>query len=201
MPAEKLSKKEATRHRILTVAFEFASRHGLESLTIGELAKLADMSKSGLFSHFQSKENLQIAVIEFSGQQFAERVIAPCREANHPTIEAKLRHLLDSWTNWNSAFQGQCLFLDAWREISPADDQVQHALKAITMRWLSYLHVQFEKGVENGEFRADIDCWQKVFEIYGIYLSSQLFRKLDLEDEQGQRFWHGVDQLFIDSRA
>ncbi|NGN97229.1 TetR/AcrR family transcriptional regulator [Grimontia sp. S25] len=191
-----MSKKKQTREQILTVAFEMASRDGLESLTIGELAKQVGMSKSGLFAHFNSRSNLQAAVVMFAGECFAARIIVPCREASHPSIEAKIRHMLDNWLTWNSSFQGSCMFLDAWRESHDEEDPMQQALEGTIKKWLNYLHIQFEKGIESGEFREDLDCWQTVYELYGLYLSSHLFRTLKLESGGAKRFWTGIDGLF-----
>ncbi|MEZ8140584.1 transcriptional regulator [Enterovibrio norvegicus FF-33] len=195
-----MSKKSQTREQILSIAFEMASQEGLESLTIGELAKRVGMSKSGLFAHFNSRSNLQAAVVAYAGERFAERVIAPCREALHVSIEAKIRHMLDNWLTWNSSFQGSCMFLDAWRESHTDDDPMQKVLEATIKKWLHYLHIQFERGIELGEFHDDMDCWQTVYELYGLYLSSHLFRTLGLESNGAQKFWTGIDELFARTR-
>ncbi|ODP96183.1 transcriptional regulator [Salinivibrio sp. SS3] len=199
-PTYSLSKREQTRLRILEAAFESASVYGLESLTIGSLARDVKMSKSGLFAHFNSRENLQIAVVHFAGDRFVERVISPIREADHASIEAKLQHLLRNWMGWHQHFQGQCLFLDAWHEQRASNDPIHQALQHVTRQWLDYLAAQFEKGKQAGEFRADLDTWQAVYQLYGHYLSSQLFLRLSLESPEGTRFWHGVEQLLAQSR-
>lgn len=84
-----MSKGQNTRHNILTYAFQMASEDGLESLTIGELAKKVGMSKSGLFAHFKSKDNLQVAVLEYANQVFVEKVLAPARLAAPENYETK----------------------------------------------------------------------------------------------------------------
>ena len=111
-----MKKGKVTKELILQRAFQLASENGLESLTIGELAKQCGMSKSGLFAHFNSKLNLQLSVLEFANQVFAERVIAPARELGDSNIERKVRGLLDTWMTWNHSFQGSCMFLDAWND-------------------------------------------------------------------------------------
>ena len=80
-----MSKGRLTRDNILQTAFEQASQQGLESLTIGSLASACEMSKSGLFAHFQSRDNLQIAVLTHSAEVFRERVIQPVRQQQHGT--------------------------------------------------------------------------------------------------------------------
>lgn len=190
-----VNKGRVTREHILSTAFELASRDGLDSLTIGQLAKASGMSKSGLFSHFNSKENLQVAVLEYAGDCFSQRVIQPARLAETQTIEKKLRLLLSNWLNWNKSFQGSCMFLDVWKDGRDPDDIVQINLDKTTRRWLDYLHRQLDKGIENGEFKADLDAWQGVYHLYGIYLSSHLFHSLDLETPERDRFWMGVETL------
>ena len=72
-----VSKGEHTKRNILEAGLAKASQLGLESVTIGELAKATGMSKSGLFAHFQSKENLQIEIVDFAGRLFSEAVVVP----------------------------------------------------------------------------------------------------------------------------
>lgn len=196
-----MGKGRTTREHILKTAFDLASKDGLASLTIGQLAKASGMSKSGLFAHFNSKENLQIAVLEYTGEYFTQRVIQPARLAEPPSIETKLRLLLQNWLEWNQSFQGSCLFLDVWKESGESDDPVQQALAEITQRWLNYLCRQVEKAKESGEFSAELDPWQFVFQLYGVYLSSHLFLSLSLETAEHQRFWTGIDKLFETSRG
>lgn len=152
-----MSKGKITRENILNKAFELASENGLESLTIGELAKQCGMSKSGLFAHFNSKDNLQIAVLEHANRVFTQRVIAPAREQQTQTIETKLTALLDNWLGWNHSFQGSCMFLDAWKEADSDNVPTQQVLKQTIASWVEYLRIQIAKGVEQGEFRADLD--------------------------------------------
>ncbi|MEL7290331.1 MAG: TetR/AcrR family transcriptional regulator [Pseudomonadota bacterium] len=191
-----MSKGKITRENILNKAFELASENGLESLTIGELAKQCGMSKSGLFAHFNSKDNLQIAVLEHANRVFTQRVIAPAREQQTQTIETKLTALLDNWLGWNHSFQGSCMFLDAWKEADSDNVPTQQVLKQTIASWVEYLRIQIAKGVEQGEFRADLDPKQATFELYGLYLSAHLFYSIHGEQASYQHFWSGVRRLF-----
>jgi len=187
-----MSKGKVTRENILNKAFELASVNGLESLTIGELAKQCEMSKSGLFAHFNSKDNLQISVLEHANQIFTERVIAPARLNTSISIEQKLTTLLDNWLGWNHSFQGSCMFLDAWKETGAETPPTQVVLKKTIETWIGYLTIQVAKGVENGEFRADLDPKQAIFELYGLYLSAHLFYSIHGEKASYEHFWQGV---------
>ncbi|MCG9581427.1 TetR/AcrR family transcriptional regulator [Vibrio tubiashii] len=190
-----MSKGKVTRENILSKAFELASENGLESLTIGELAKQCGMSKSGLFAHFNSKDNLQIAVLDYANQIFTQRVIAPARERTSITIEEKLTLLLDNWLGWNHSFQGSCMFLDAWKETSAEAAPTQQVLKKTIATWIEYLRIQVAKGVENGEFRQDLEPRQATFELYGLYLSAHLFYSIHGEQASNEHFWQGVKRL------
>ncbi|MEH6532332.1 MULTISPECIES: TetR/AcrR family transcriptional regulator [Photobacterium] len=196
-----MSKGRVTREHILSTAFELASKDGLDSLTIGLLAKASGMSKSGLFAHFNSKENLQVAVLEYAGDYFSLHVIQPARLAEPENIEKKLRLLLTNWLSWNQSFQGSCMFLDARKEGRQGNEIIQTTLDKITRRWLDYLCHQIEKGKQSGELKADLDAWQSVYRLYGIYLSSHLFLSLALETPERDRFWLGIEDLLAEWRA
>ncbi|MDC5856857.1 TetR/AcrR family transcriptional regulator [Vibrio europaeus] len=190
-----MSKGKVTRENILSKAFDLASENGLESLTIGELAKQCGMSKSGLFAHFNSKDNLQIAVLDYANQIFTQRVISPARERTSISIEEKLTLLLDNWLGWNHSFLGSCMFLDAWKETSAEAAPTQQVLKKTIATWIEYLRIQVAKGVENGEFRQDLEPRQATFELYGLYLSAHLFYSIHGEQASNEHFWQGVKRL------
>ncbi|WP_428775038.1 TetR/AcrR family transcriptional regulator [Vibrio sp.] len=196
-----MSKGRLTRENILTTAFQLASENGLESLTIGALAKQCGMSKSGLFAHFNSKENLQVSVLQFADQVFRQRVIMPAREMGSQDIEAKLRALLDNWMGWNHAFQGSCMFLDAWKERVDSDDVAQQALHAMISHWIHYLQIQIEKGIANGQFCKQLQPDQAAFELYGLYLSAHLFYTIKGQQVSERYFWQGVERLLQSWRA
>ncbi|MGR5221250.1 TetR/AcrR family transcriptional regulator [Vibrio parahaemolyticus] len=187
-----MRKGKLTKEHILNQAFDIASRDGLESLTIGELAKQCQMSKSGLFAHFNSKVNLQVAVVEHADSTFQARVIVPVREQQHQMVRDKLKHLIDNWMSWNHSFQGSCMFIDAWRD--NGQDELQQALRNTIYRWIGYLTIQIEKGVISGEFDAQLDVRQAAFELYGHYLSAHVFYSLVGEQESSQRFWSSVEK-------
>lgn len=192
-----MSKGRVTKENILSKAFALASENGLESLTIGELAKHCGMSKSGLFAHFNSKDNLQVAVLEYANQVFTQRVIAPARKQSEQTIEKKIHTLLDNWLGWNHSFQGSCMFLDAWKEAGVEPTPTQQKLKKTIATWIEYLRIQIAKGVERQEFRADLDPKQATFELYGLYLSAHLFYSIHGQQASYDHFWNGVERLIV----
>ena len=190
-----MSKGKITKEHILSHAFALASENGLESLTIGELAKQCGMSKSGLFAHFNSKENMQLAVLEYSNQVFTERVIMPARELGDGDIEAKLKQLLDNWLGWNHSFQGSCMFIDAWKDVGSDKSVIQQALQKTIAVWIDYLTIQITKAIDNQQFRVDLEPKQAIFELYGLYLSANLFYSLHGQQASHSHFWSGVERL------
>ncbi|OEF09741.1 TetR/AcrR family transcriptional regulator [Vibrio genomosp. F10] len=196
-----MSKGRVTKEHILNTAFELASINGLESLTIGALAKQCGMSKSGLFAHFNSKDNLQVSVLEYANLIFTQRVISPARLQDTVSIEDKLKALMDNWLSWNHSFQGSCMFLDAWKDNAASPNETQVALKKTISTWINYLQIQIEKGVESGEFHQNLDPKQAAFELYGLYLSAHLFYSIRGEQASYQHFWQGVKRLFVSWRS
>src|SRR3954471_17339777 len=97
-PADKPSKGEQTRTAILDAALAIASRLGLEGLTIGSLADATGMSKSGLFAHFGSREDLQLAVLEHAAQRYGEIVFRPVLQIGRGL--PRLRALFERWLEW-----------------------------------------------------------------------------------------------------
>ena len=188
-----MSKGRLTRDNILQTAFEQASQQGLESLTIGSLACACEMSKSGLFAHFQSRDNLQIAVLEHAAEVFRERVIQPVRQQQHQSQREKLVALLQAWLAWNQCFAGRCMFLDAWTSAQEGD--VQQAARQLVRFWLDYLARQVVQGQAQGEWRQDLEPWRAVYRLYGLYLGDQVFNALDLCQDPARHFWPEVDDL------
>lgn len=193
-----MSKAQTTREAILREAFAQASQFGLESLTIGDLAQRCALSKSGLFGHFRSRDNLQLAVLEYAAEVFRERVITPVRQETHESQADKLRALLRAWLAWNQDFSGRCMFLDAWT--SPQNGAVQQGARHFVHDWLTYLQRQIHQGIEQGAWQAELDPWQAVYRLYSLYLGEQVFGDLGLSQHPDQRFWPEVEALLASWR-
>ena len=112
-----MSKGESTRERIIERAFLLAGRDGLNGLSLGSLSDALNMSKSGLFAHFGSKEELQVAVLKHAADTFTEQVIKPALKAPRglPRLEAMFNH----WLEWGIDFKmfGGCFFPQASAEL------------------------------------------------------------------------------------
>lgn len=158
-----------------------ASQLGLEGVSIGALAKAIQMSKSGLFAHFQSKENLQIELLEHAGQLFAESVIIPAIK-----IEAgisRIRALVDNWIRWAENLTGGCIFVSASTEFSDRPGRVRDYIIKQQEDWIECLSRVAKSAVKVGVFSEDIDCRQFAFDLYSLLLGFHFYEKL-LQDKE-----------------
>lgn len=137
-----VGKASRTRSAILQHAADRASTDGLEGLTIGGLAGELDMSKSGLFAHFGSKEGLQLAVVEHAAQRFAEEVVAPAQSA--PEGAERLRLYCERYLHYleHGVFAGGCFWAAAGCEFDDRPGPVRDAIAAGVRAWLGELERQ-----------------------------------------------------------
>lgn len=196
-----MSKGESTRSAILDVALATASKVGLEALSIGELAKEAGLSKSGLFAHFDSKEDLQIEVVKKAIARFVEVVITPALK--RPRGEPRVRALFENWFHWSRASElpGGCLFIAASSEFDDRPGPLRDLLLASQKDWLAILAQAARIAVEEGHFRADLDAdqfaWQEDAFILGYHHAARLLRARDAEKRARSAF----ESLIRASRA
>lgn len=196
-----LSKGETTRAAILDAALATASRVGFEALSIGELAKEVGLSKSGLFAHFNSKEDLQIEVVKKAISKFVELVVTP--SLKQPRGEPRVRAMFENWFNWSRASElpGGCLFIAASSELDDQPGPLRDLLLASQKDWLGALAHAAKIAVEEGHFRKDLDAeqfaWQLDAFILGYHHSARLLRSKDAEKRAHRAF----ESLIRASRA
>ena len=142
---------------------------GLESLTIGSLATTCEMSKSGLFAHFQSRDNLQIAVLTYSAEVFRERVIQPVRQQQHQTQQEKLIALLQAWLAWEPELC-RPLHVPSMPGPRPREGRGAAAARQLVRFWLDYLARQGGAGTGQGSGAAIRIPGAPVYRLYGLYL-------------------------------
>lgn len=171
-----MTKGENTKTTILETGLELSSRLGLQGVTIGTLAKAANMSKSGLFAHFQSKENLQIEILKFAGQLFSETVIIPALKAKAGIT--RIRTLVERWGQWESTLTGGCIFVAASTDFKDRPGKVRDYLVNQQIEWVSTLRRLAESAVQVGDFRKDADCEQFSFELNSLLLGFHLYDTL-----------------------
>jgi AcrR family transcriptional regulator len=154
-----------TREAILDRAVDLASTEGLEGLTIGRLAADLAMSKSGLFGHFGSKQDLQLATIDAASAIFEELVIEPAAAA--PPGVPRLRAYVDRFLQHveEGVFPGGCFFVSAVSELGTHPGPVRDAAMAFTQRWLQLLAEQVAAAQAAGELDAAATPPQVAFEL------------------------------------
>ena len=166
-----MRKGDLTRQAILERATGLASKAGLEGVTIGALASELELSKSGLFAHFHSKEALQLQVLEFAAAQFVEHVIRPALA--EPRGEPRLQALFERWLDWSqsSPLPGGCLFVQASVELDDRPGSVRERLVGIQRQWLGVIATSLQKGIEAGAFHDGADPEQFAQDVYGVMLA------------------------------
>ncbi len=155
---------EHTRRAILHRAGELASVEGLDNLSIGRLATDLGISKSGVFAHFGSKEELQLATIQAARDVFVEHVISPARGERGLT---RLWRICENRLAYVEArvFPGGCFFYAVSHEYSARPGRVRDAVAAEETAWLELLRRTIESARRAGELRADVDPAQLAFEL------------------------------------
>ncbi|HEX8000561.1 MAG TPA: TetR/AcrR family transcriptional regulator [Pyrinomonadaceae bacterium] len=173
-PAAKARKAhgERTRQSILEAAVHIASAEGLEGLTIGRLATETGMSKSGLFAHFGSKEDLQLATIEAARKIFIHEVIRPAFDAEVGL--ARLWKLCDIWLFYvrDGVFRGGCFFAAAAAEFDGRPGPVRDRIAEIMKEWLSTLRRAVVEAQNAGQLDRVVDPTQLTFEFNSLELGA-----------------------------
>jgi len=181
-----MEKSPSPRERILAAAVEKARQIGLEALSIGVLAKDVGMSKAGLFAHFGSKEDLQLATLEAALNGFVTRVIVPAERT-----ERGLPRLFQVVMDWIASIeekrdQGGCFFYAIAAEFDGRPGAVRDRLVGSSERWLDWLLRQVALAKERGHLAPDVDAEQLAFELhaYGQQANweAQLLRREDAFD-------------------
>ena len=173
-----MGKGQMTRAAILERAMDAASRYGLGGLTIGTLAEELDLSKSGLFAHFKSKEALQIDLLDFVAANFTERVIRPALQ--EPRGIPRIRAIFEKWMQWSKwkSMPGGCLFVAASTEFDDRPGPVRDRLVELQREWLGAMGRAAAIAVEEKQFESDLDPAQFAHEMHGIMLANHHARRL-----------------------
>jgi AcrR family transcriptional regulator len=174
----KVSKGDETRARILDRAFRRAGRDGLLGLSIGGLASELGLSKSGLFAHFGSKEDLELAILAKTAEQFEASVIKPALRAARGL--PRLRKLFELWLQWiaDPLLPGGCAFFAAAAELDDREGAARQYLVESQQRFKTLIARSAQLAIEQGHLRRDLDCEQFVFELYAIVLGYHHARRL-----------------------
>ena len=170
-----------------------ASQYGLEHVTIGALAKIMNMSKSGIFGHFQSKENLQIMIINYAVEDFTKEVIIPSLkiEQGIPRIKA----MVENWVKWGDNLIGGCIFVSASNEFSDRPGLVRDVLLDHQRSWLNSLAKLAESAVKAKNFNPDTDVNQFAFELYSLLLGFHYYHRMLKDSKTLEKQEKALDRL------
>ena len=165
-------KGERTRQSILERAVDIASLEGLEGLTIGRLAEELGMSKSGLFAHFGSKEDLQLATVAAAGERFVNAAFKPSLKAErgYPRLLA----ICHSWISYaqRNVFPGGCFFAAASFEFDGRPGPVRDMIAKQMDEWIAAIEKAIMLARDEGHLSAKVDPKQLAFEINSIFFGA-----------------------------
>ena len=193
------TKGQRTRRAILDRAAALATEEGLEPLSIGRLADATGMSKSGLFAHFGSKEELQLATVDHAASVFVEEVIAPAREA--PKGIARVWALCDHMIGYSErqVFPGGCFFASAAFEFNNRPGAVRDHIRDNLASWLSYLEHAVEQAQQLGELDTRVEAGELAFELDALAQAAngqfQIFRDRAVFDRSRRAIRERLESL------
>ena len=165
-----LQKGQQTKQAIVDAALSLATQIGLEGLSIGVLAEVMRMSKSGVFAHFGSREELQISVIREYFQRFEQEIFAPAMQQGRGL--PRLQALFDNWMKRVAVeIQSGCIFISGAVEFDDRIGPVHDALASSVKTWLKAVLRAVVQAKESGHLLADADELQIAFEIHGLILA------------------------------
>jgi len=165
-----MHKGQQTKSAIVDAALGLATQIGLEGLSIGALAEVMRMSKSGVFAHFGSREELQISVIREYHARFEEEVFYPAMK--NPKGLPRLKALFQNWMNRTSVeLDSGCLYISGAVEFDDRPGPVRDALVSSVQSWLAAMHRAVVQAKQAGHLAPDADEQQIAFEIHGLILA------------------------------
>ena len=184
-----------TLSAILDAAIAMAAHDGLESLTIGEVAKRLDMSKSGVFSRVGSREALQIAVLEEYDRRFLQDVFVPAMQEPRglPRLDAIVRLWLERARNVEMVHG--CIYSAGAFELDDREGPLRDKLLAGVLGWRSALKRTVVQAVDAGQLRADVDADQLVFELDGLLIALVREARFLRDPNAAARCWTAYQRL------
>lgn len=174
-----------TKTRVLDIGVDQLSVAGLAGVTVGRLAHVSGMSKSGLFAHFKSKEQLQVDLLDEAARIAGREIIETALQADLGL--PRLRALVSRWFGWSAraGLNGGCPLAAAFFELDDASGDVREHVAKLEARWREFLWTVVGEAVVAGHLSRDTDIAQFIWELNGIYLnhhaSSRFFREKDAD--------------------
>ncbi|MFF8725997.1 TetR/AcrR family transcriptional regulator [Streptomyces sp. NPDC015171] len=181
-----------TRGLVLRRTVDIASVEGLEALTVGRLATELELSKSGVFALFGSKQELQLATVREAGRIFADRVVRPA--ARTPAGVARVWRLCELWLEYSRVrvFPGGCFFYGAMAEFDARTGPVHDAVVRAQRDWSAHVEHTIDEARAAGELRAGTDVPQLAFELVALLETANALSVLHGEETPYGRARTGI---------
>jgi len=185
---------------LLQHGLELVSQIGLTAITLGNLAEKAEVSKSGLFAHFGSKEELQIALLEHSANIASQVVILP--SLTEPEGLPRLQSLIQNWFGWPSRAElpGGCPVAAAMFELDDVENPVKEKVAALNTEWQAYISQLVKEACHLGHLDPKLDVNQFVWQLFGIYLVHHVFQRFERDPDVNVKATRAVDALIDHSK-
>ena len=191
----------ATRDRILDTGLNLLSTSGFAGVTIGILASQVGMSKSGLFAHFKSKEEIDIALLEQMAEVAYKSVVVPAMRS--PQGLPRLMALIENWFGWSTkaGLVGGCPAAAGMFELDDVEGPVREKLLELEKQWNEILQQFIAESIATGDLRKDLDIDQFIWELMGFYLNHHASRRFMRTRDANMRAKKAFQGLIDRSRS
>ncbi len=189
-----------TKQRLLQTGLDLMSVHGVGGVTLGQLATATSMSKSGLFAHFRSKEQLQIELLDSMAMTASRFILEPAMLA--PPGLRRLRSVMEHWRGWwrRAGLAGGCPIAGAFFELDDVEGDLRDHVAGMEREWRDHLATIVREVIALGELSAATDVDQFVWEMSANYLGhhvSSRFLRSDEADAHARRAFEGLIQSHL----
>jgi AcrR family transcriptional regulator len=174
----RLERGARARSAVLDTAVKLATEAGLDGLSLGQLAEALGVSKSGLFSHWRSKEELQLATVEHAREQWVRAVIAPALKAPHGVRRVWALHESRMRFYSDGLLPGGCFFANTEFEYNARPGVVRDRLAAAFHEWMTLIERLVSEAIEAGELSGEVDPRQLAYEIESLGLTAVMQSRL-----------------------
>lgn len=180
-------KTSSTREKVISEGLQTLSQGGLASVTIGRLAEATSLSKSGLFAHFQSREALEIALLEAAAEAGRKHVVEPA--TLNPEGLPRLMAMVGLWFGWSAraGLRGGCPVAAGLFELDDVPGPVRDCVAALDAQWCELLRERVQQAIDLGHLHHDADGDQIVWELSGIYLAHHVSTRFHRDAGADQR--------------
>ncbi len=189
-----------TKQRLLQVGLNQVSVNGISGITLGRLASESGLSKSGLFAHFRSKEQLQIDLLDESARLGQRYVLEPALQAHEGL--PRLVALVSLWLGWSgrAGLDGGCPVAAALFELDDVDNEVKRHAQSMEKQWQALLEGLVAKAVDLRHLAPDTDAQQFVWELCGIYLAHHVSSRFHCSEDSDSRAKRAFESLIERNR-